>query len=405
MEDEKKKVVPTGKVPATGPGSKDSGSYGAGRVVTGVKDFFKGASGLDDQQRARLFPATVPRTNASLSGYPDVPGLKASEAKAGLRPKVGTSSDYSDKPPVIPGQKKDPNKLGTFTRGGKTQEVTTDSSGGLFLGKSPFKEAMFIRSEAAKTLPGVNATPAPAIPGMPPTQSVMPGGNWTGLMDMETAALTSAMSPGGGVPGATQPSFMRGGVQPGQEGDRTYRTIESQITDLFNQQKALTSGNYSPSAFGTLTPGQRMRYASQLGEQIKGLQDTLTGRSGLANELVKALIGAQAATATANTAAGAELGKAAITGDATVKAAGLDAQAAATNAGLKRNDDNVDKQEKRQISALKGVISELRQRQANGDNSPEIQKQLDEHTAALAAFGYGEDDDIDYSSIPDPKKK
>jgi hypothetical protein len=382
-------------------------------LFSGVKDFFMREPGREAQDAAikKSSERDLGFRRIAFSGYPDVPGLKAAEAKAGIRPKipVGSSSDYSDKPPVkppvVPGQKKDPNKLGTFTRGGKTKGVTVDSKGGLFLGDSPFKEAMFIRSEAAKTLPGVNTTPAPAIPGMPPTQSVMPGGNWTGLMDMETAALTSAMSPGGGVPGATQPSFMRGGVQPGQEGDRTYRTIESQITDLFNQQKALTSGNYSPSAFGTLTPGQRMRYASQLGEQIKGLQDTLTGRSGLANELVKALIGAQTATATANTAAGAELGKAAITGDATVKAAGLDAQAAATNAGLKRNDDNVDKQEKRQISALKGVISELRQRQANGDNSPEIQKQLDEYTAALAAFGYGEDDDIDYSSIPDPKKK
>jgi len=315
-------------------------------------------------------------------GAPDVAGLKKREANIGL-----DDSGVFTK------------NLGTFTRNGKTQDVTANNQGGLFLGNSPVKESMFIRSEAAKTLPGVGGTPAPAIPGMPASQSMMPGGNWTGLMDMETAALTSAMKPGAGVPGATQPSFGSPGQPgPGQDGDRVYREIESQISSLFNTQKALISGNYSPSGMGSLSPGQRMRYAGQLGEQIKGLQDTLTNRSGLANELVKALIGAQTATATANTAAGAELGKASITGAATVDAAGVTAKGDVVAAQNKQATDADNKAKMRRHSDLSALVSSY-QKEYETAQSPEVKSKLDEARRELAALNV-EVGDWDFSKAP-----
>lgn len=315
-----------------------------------------------------------------------------------MKPFSGSAAlDNPFKPPVSPvpditfAPKDHTQTLGTFNGKPVTNNPVT---GMLSLNGSPVKEAGFIRSEAAKTLPGV-----PQGSNVPGIGARTPGGDVARLLDMETGVMTSSMSQ------PSNPGSFFGAKGAPQEGDRAYRDLEKNITDLTNQQKALTSGNYSPSAFGTLSPGQRMNYAAQLGEQIKGMQDTLFNRSSLANDIVKALIGAQSAQGVAGTAADAELKKAQITGQYGVAEAGVTASGAQATAGQKRTDDLADKQVKNQISATRGALSEMRQLQSNGDSSPELQKKIDDALAVLISLGVNEDDDEDYTVVPGPVTK
>ena len=85
--------------------------------------------------------------------------------------------------------KKDPNILGTFN--GK--QVSVGENNALNLGGNPVKEAMFIKSQAAQGLVPQPGT-ASAIPGMQQNPAVtMPGGDMTGLMNQETAMLSSIL--------------------------------------------------------------------------------------------------------------------------------------------------------------------------------------------------------------------
>ena len=419
----KKKVIPTSKVPETGAGSRDAGSYGIRSVPEKIAGLFKSTGGLDDDARARLFPGTVPAKNSTISGYSDISGLQKAEAKAGLRPKmpVGNSSSYgSNQGTPVKSQvddklsidRFDPNKLtlgngpdgqvGMFKDGQMLDPGSVRLSGGnlggtpLPAGQSPF----FMKSEAAKTLVPQPGT-ASAIPGMQQNPAVTTlGGNMTGLMNQETAMLSSVLQ--GTKSGANfGQNFGQAPAAPGgapQIGDRAYRDLERNITDMRNQQKAFMSGNYSPSAFGTLSPTKRMAMAASLGEQIKGMEDTLFNRSSLANDLVKALVAAQSGENIAGTAAaaGTEQQKIKTAGDIQVGA--MDAAATQGSNAYKQDVNAEHKNKTRQSVNIRAGIKSLEDEYAQNQD-PSIKKQLDDLRAQLLTL---EADDTNlFAGAPD----
>lgn len=290
--------------------------------------------------------------------------------------------------------KKDPSILGTFN--GK--QVSVGEGNALNLGGNPVKETMFIKSEAAKTLVPQPGT-ASAIPGMQQNPAMtMPGGNVTGLMNQETAMLSSILQ--GTKSGANfGQNFGQTPAAPGgapQIGDRAYRDLEKNITDMRNQQKAFTSGNYSPSAFGTLSPGQRMNYAASLGEQIKGMEDTLFNRSSLANDLVKALVAAQSGENTAGTAATAGTEQERIKAGATLGAADMAAGGRVQSAAIAGKADANDAAQARAMKADELRFKHLSDMKKQGPLLPEEETEFGFLTKKLQRVGAatepGEDD-------------
>ena len=308
VDSKKKKVAPTSKVPETGPGSRDAGSYGTGlgAIPRKIGNFFKGASGLDDDARARLFPATVPAKNASLSGYSDVSGLQKAEANAGLRPKmpVGESSSYGSnkntpvKSPVddkLSIDRFDPNKLtlgngpdgkvGMFKDGKMLDPSKTRLSGGnlggtpLPVGQSPF----FMKSQAAQGLVPQPGT-ASAIPGMQQNPAVgMPGGNWTGMLNQDDAIFKAQMANVGQDYriGTGNPAFAN---DPMMAQSLARRDSLQASLDTFNRQNPLRSG----ASVGDIISNRASTFNQR--KEIEDLNKDIFGRSDLGTKLQMAML-------------------------------------------------------------------------------------------------------------------
>jgi len=395
-------------------GYKDS--IMAQSVIPAVSSFLKGevsVGGLDEESRARIFPGKdskvrMPVSNEVVSGgrYDETsfrnPQVKAKGADT---PRIGAQ--------LGPGLTLTQDGQGTVSLfnadGTKADPSKTRLSGGnlggtpLPAGQSPF----FMKSEAAKGLgapqpqtgiPGVTMSPT-AIPGS------MPGGDWTGVMNQETAMLNSVLNPGA-TPGGFQDFSKTIGLNPGEGKDSNYKLIEGQISDLINQNKQLMNHGYGQSGeFAKLSPTQRNSYIASNAQQIASLQNSLTGRSSLANDLVKALIGAQSDANVVGLSGQNSKDTAHITGQYGMMEAGVKARGDVAAAEQTRNDNVNDKQTKNKIAALRGSLAEMRQLQANGDTSPERQKLIDETLAALIAYGYDENDGEDYTIVPGPATK
>jgi hypothetical protein len=298
--------------------SNDSGD---GVISSGVKGFVKGASGLDDEARKRLFPERIP--NSAKPGLSDVSGLQAAEAKAGVRLKVpmGSSTNFNDSKsgsaltatPSSFGDKVNLRKGATL---GSGMNITQDSSGNVVLvsadgtkadpsktrlsggnlggtplpaGQSPF----FIKSEAAKGL--TQPQPQTGIPGVTQAPGAVPGSmgsDWTGIMNQETAMLNSVANPNL-KPGQYQDFSKSIGMNGTPGGDSAFRSIESQIADLTNMNKQLMGGYGQSVEMGRMSKRKRDALWTSNTEQITKLNESLTGRSTLANDLVKALLQAQ----------------------------------------------------------------------------------------------------------------
>lgn len=287
-------------------------------------------------------------------------------------------------------------KVGMFKDGEMLDPSKTRLSGGnlggtpLPVGQSPF----FMKSQAAQGLVPQAGT-ASAIPGMQQNPAVTtPGGNMTGIMNQETAMLSAALGQNM-KPGQYQDFSKSIGMNPSTPGgDAAFRSIEAQIADLTNMNKQLLGGYGQTTDMGRMSQGKRMAMVQKNSETIKGLNDSLTGRSTLANDLVKALIGAQtgekttAMTAAAGTEqerikAGATMGSAAINADA--------AQGAAINKGLVKS-----RQDDRKISAdsIGKLLAPLDKKYADGTlTDPKEIKEWESLRAQMARYAISDDDD------------
>ena len=314
-------------------------------------------------------------------------------------PTVGLNDPFSPvkaAAPDISFQPKDHTRvLGTIN--GKT--VTANPvTGALLKDGQAVKEAGFVRSPVVQQMVSNLQTPKPqtGIPGV--TQApdaipgAMPGGNWTGLMNAETAMLNSVVNPKL-KPGQFQDFKGTIGMNPNAPGgDTGFREIESQIAALTRQNNQLLGGYGQTTEMARIPLGRRNAMVEENTKQIAALSQSLTGRSALANDLVKALIGAQSGAQVAGIGAQADVTKAGITGDATVKAAQYDAMGDTATANAKLNQDADYKNNKIKLDSYKAIQQDLRKQLDANPGDVAIQTKLDKINAAIEMFSSNGDD-------------
>ncbi|MDY0228034.1 MAG: hypothetical protein RBR38_14550, partial [Desulfomicrobium apsheronum] len=284
-------------------------------------------------------------------------------------------------------------QVGMFKDGEMLDPTKTRLSGGnlggtpLPAGQSPF----FMKSQAAQGLVPQPGT-ASAIPGMQQNPAVtMPGGDWTGAMNQETAMLSTALGQNM-KPGQYQDFSKSIGMNPSTPGgDGAFRNIESQISMLNNQNSQLMGGYGQSVEMGNMSKTKRLAMVQANNEQIKGLSDSLTGRSTLANDLVKALLTAQTGKETTAMTANAGTEQEKIKAGATLGAAQYEAVGRSGDAALKREQEGQYKQSNFDLNKLKAVQTSL-QKQYDANQDPSIKSKLDEINSAIEMLGTGSDD-------------
>lgn len=343
------------------------------------------------------------KANYKRPGYDQTPLEKTRRTAANAAWDPATSKEPVS--PVI--SRKNRQGIGNSTSSPGTfngKVVNVGAGGALTLGGNPVKEAMFIKSEAAKGLVPQAGT-ASAIPGMQQNPALTtPGGNMTALLDQDTALFSAQMGAVNRGESLTGPGFGGGSQVPGgapQIGDRAYRDLEKNITDMRNQQKALMSGNYSPSAFGTLSPTRRMAMAASLGEQIKGMEDTLFNRSSLANDLVKALLAAQAGKETTAMTANAGTEQARIKAGADIFGKQIDAEAT-LGAGVNTAAATQQKEKsKLSLDALGKLAEPFNKKMERGEAlTPEEEEQYKSIQQQISMYAYADGGDDNLPAMP-----
>lgn len=168
---------------------------------------------------------------------------------------------------------------------------------------------------------------------------------------------------------------------------------------MLNNQNSQLMGGYGQSVeMGNMSKTKRLAMVQANNEQIKGLSDSLTGRSTLANDLVKALLAAQ--TSKENTAgtnaAGIEQER--IKGNAAVQVGAMDAAATQGSNAYKQDVNAEHKNKTRQSVNLRAGIKSLEDEYAQNQD-PSIKKKLDDLRAQLLTL---EADDTNlFAGAPD----
>jgi len=386
----------------------DQGSYP--KIQQRVGDYLGGTGDatlgdekkkLDQTLRQNTFKLSVLSPNKPSPSAPGNGTTNTVPSKLiGAQQEAGTSR--FDKSKLTLGNNPYTGQVGMFKDGQMLEPGSVRLSGGnlggtpLPVGQSPF----FMKSEAAKTLVPQPGT-ASAIPGMQQNPAVtMPGGDWTGTMNQETAMLSTALGQNM-KPGQYQDFSKSIGMNPNTPGgDGAFRNIESQISMLNNQNSQLMGGYGQSVEMGNMSKTKRLAMVQANNEQIKGLSDSLTGRSTLANDLVKALLTAQTGKeTTAMTAnAGTEQQKIKTAGDVQVGA--MAAAATQGSTAYKQQVDADHKSKTRQSVNIRATIKSLQEKYAT-NNDPSIAKQISDLEAQLLTLEA--DDGNLFAGAPDDK--
>jgi hypothetical protein len=377
----------------------DQGSYP--KIQQRVGDYFGGTGDatlgdekkkLDQTLRQNTFKPSVLSPNKPSPSAPGNGTTNTVPSKLiGAQQEAGTSR--FDKSKLTLGNNPYTGQVGMFKDGQMQEPGSVRLSGGnlggtpLPAGQSPF----FMKSQAAQGLVPQPGT-ASAIPGMQQNPAVtMPGGNMTGLMNQETAMLSTALGQNM-KPGQYQDFSKSIGMNPNTPGgDGAFRNIESQISMLNNQNSQLMGGYGQSVEMGNMSKTKRLAMVQANNEQIKGLSDSLTGRSTLANDLVKALLAAQTGKETTAMTANAGTEQERIKAAATLGAAQYEAVGRSGDAALKREQEGQYKQSNFDLNKLKAVQTSL-QKQYDANQDPAIKSKLDEVNSAIEMLGTGSDD-------------
>jgi hypothetical protein len=370
-------------------------------------DLEKEKKKLDSSISANTFaPSTLtPSVNSSQKGGGPGPSTPGPAQLTQAMEQKGTAR--FDPTKLTLGNNEYTGEVGMFKDGKQLDSGSVRLSGGnlggtpLPAGQSPF----FMKSEAAKGLtqpqpqtgiPGATASPT-AIPGS------MGGGDWTNAMNQETAMLNQTLNPKL-KPGEFMDWGKMGGQgsQQGGTGDPLFKDLESRISDLTNQNKQLMGGYGQSVKMGSMSNFDRQANLVMNNKSIKDMNNMLTNRSSLANDLVKALITAQSGKDTANIKAGTDLATTAMNNKALMDSTGMKefgdmARAEALRAAAVPKENREEVNSKRQIlkdraSALKPLID------AGDQNAIKTLQEIIDEMDALGAT------ELDYSKIPGRSK-
>lgn len=362
------------------------------RVVNPTRNYIMGAPAGPQMDPSRV--AASPFSKAGDNVGSAFSGMN----KAVPTPNVPTISTMGPTPPngINLTPQSHTQNLGTMTVGGVTKQVNTNPLGDLTTvdpaGKmSRIKQAGFIRNADQPKAPGTSP-----LPGGVHQALGLPGGNYTGMMNAETAMLTAAANPGGGAGGAI--SSGRPGVpqQTGvQAGDQYFRSLEAERVDLLNRAKAFNSGNYSPSAYGTLTPMQRAKMVASDQGRLNEIDTALTGRSELANDIMKAILGANTAAAGSKD----EITKQGIATQGVKYSADKDAAATVGASAYKTDAAAQAKQQQVMSDSITAELGILQKRMTETPNDASLQERFDKLSAELARLRAGQTSSISLDGL------
>lgn len=272
--------------------------------------------------------------------------------------------------------------LGTITVGGVTRQVNTNPLGDLTTvdpaGKvNRVKEAGYIRNADQPKPAGTSP-----LPGGVQQALGLPGGDYTGALNAETAMLAAASQPGAGASFGGQQSLPAGGVKTG---DSYFRGLEMERTNILNRIDSFQKGNYSPSTYGSLKPIEIAKMVAADQERLKNIDTALTGRSELANEIVKAIIGANSAS----TATQGDIVKQGIATQGTKYAADRDADATLAASNTKTAEASTVKQNENAMKSITDEMGILQKRMVDAPNDPSLREKFDKLAAELARLRGG----------------
>ena len=332
VDPKKKKVVPSSKVPESGAGSRDAGSYGAARLlntpfaqdvggafkkagsflkdVSGkmvdnqvstennfnenigtAKRYFLGTTDLSPEKReldqALRQNTFKPSTLSPAGSVQNSPGSNPTNTVPskliGAQQDAGTSR--FDKSKLTLGNNPYTGQVGMFKDGQMLDPSSVRLSGGnlggtpLPDGQSPF----FMKSEAAKGLVPQPGT-ASAVPGTQQSPAAtMLGGNWTGMLNQDDAIFKARMANIGKDyrVGAGNPAFAK---DPQMAQLLARRDSLQSNVDTFNRQNPLDRG----ASVGDIISNRAATYQQR--KEIEGLNKDIFGHSDLGTKLQMAML-------------------------------------------------------------------------------------------------------------------
>lgn len=319
----------------------------------------------------------------------------------GAQQEAGTSR--FDKSKLTLGNNPYTGQVGMFKDGQMLEPGSVRLSGGnlggtpLPAGQSPF----FMKSEAAKGLVPQAGT-ASAIPGMQQNPVLTtPGGNMTGIMNQETAMLSAAMGQGM-KPGQYQDFSKSIGMNPSTPGgDAAFRSIEAQIADLTNMNKQLAGGYGQSTEMGGWSKTKRTNMIMQNTDQIRQLNDSLTGRSTLANDLVKALLAAQTEKETTAMTANAGTERERIKAGADITGKQIDAGATVTAGANTVAATQQKEKSKLSLDALGKLAEPFNKKMERGEAlTPEEEEQYKSIQQQISMYAYADGGDDNLPAMP-----